>query len=207
MIKAIQLRKIVFFVSLFLIIFGFLYYKNFLFGNNISKNRNGEKNEDMLSRMQNYYAEATVTVNSNKTQNSYEVIQEVKDDYSTQEVKSGGAMEGVKIELNGNYLKVSNAKLNLEKVYEDYGNLLNNSLFLNSFVADYKNEVNDASCREEKEQMMLEVKLNKNQNTYIQYKTLYIDAKTGKPTKLEIKDNTKTETICIIYNNIELKRS
>lgn len=205
MIKAIKLRKIVFFVALFLIIFGILYYKNFLFGNNISKNRSKNQMEDILNGMEHYKAEVNVVVTSNKTQNSYEIRQEVNGDSSMQEVKTGDAIEGVKIELNGNQLKMTNSKLNLEKVYEDYYNLLNNSLFLNSFAADYRNEENDSNCFEENGELILEVKLNRNQNTYIKYKKLYVDSENGKPTKLEIKDDTKKETIRILYNNIEFK--
>lgn len=206
MIKAIKLKKIVIFIIIFCMFFGILYYKNFLFGNNISKNRNSNQIEDILNSIENYGAEINVTVSSNKTQNSYVINQEVDGDFSKQEVKKGQNIEGVKIELSQNNLKISNTKLNLEKVYKNYSNLLNHAMFLNSFVSDYKNEANDSNCFEENGELILEVKLNNNQNTYIQYKKLYVDSKTRKPTKLEIKDNTKKETICIVYNNIELKK-
>lgn len=204
MIKAIKLKKIVFFVVLFGTIFGILYYKFFLFGNNISKNRS-DKIEDILSHMENYCADVTVKVTSNKTENSYEMYQEVKNDWSMQEIKEGENVAGMKIELSGGNLKVSNTRLNLEKVYENYSNLMNNSLFLNCFANDFKNEQNETKCYEENGEKVAEVKLNSNQNTYIKYKKLYVDSKTMLPTKLEVKDNTKKETICIIYNNIELK--
>ncbi len=204
MIKVIKLKKIVFFVVLFGTIFGILYYKFFLFGNNISKNRS-DNIEDILSNMQNYCADITVKVTSNKTENSYEIYQEVKNDWSMQEIKEGEHIAGVKIELNGDNLKVSNSKLGLEKVYENYSNLVNNSLFLNAFAEDYKNEQNEVNSYNENGQKMIEIKLNTNQNTYIKYKKLYMDTKTMLPTKLEVKDNAKKETICIIYNNIELK--
>ncbi len=207
MIKAIKLKKIVIFVIIFCMIFGILYYKNFLFGNNISKNRSGNQMENVLDDMKSYHAQIKVTVTSNKTQNEYVMEQEVKDDYCMQEVKQAEAIEGVKIELNQNNLKISNTKLNLEKVYENYSNLLNHAMFLNSFVEDYRNEENTSNCFEENGAWIFEVNLNKNQNTYIKHKKLYVDYKTKKPTKLEIKDNTKKETICIVYNNIEFKRS
>lgn len=207
MIKAIKLKKIVIFVIIFCMIFGILYYKNFLFGNNISKNRSGNQMEQVLDDMKSYHAQINVTVTSNKTQNEYMMEQEVKDDYCMQEVKQAEAIEGVKIELSQNNLKISNTKLNLEKVYENYSNLLNHAMFLNSFVEDYRNEENISNCFEENGAWIFEVNLNKNQNTYIKYKKLYVDSKTKKPTKLEIKDNTKKETICIVYNNIEFKRN
>lgn len=203
MIKVVKLKKIVIFVIIFCMIFGILYYKNFLFGNNISKNRSGNKQENILNCMNHYKAEIEVIVTSNKTQNEYVIEQEVKDDYCMQEVKQGEHIEGVKIELNQNNLKISNTKLNLEKVYENYSNLLNHAMFLNSFAEDYRNEKNTSNCFEENGELIFEVKLNNNQNTYIKYKKLYVDSKTEKPTKLEIKDDTKKETICILYNNIE----
>ncbi len=205
MIKAIKLKKILIFGMIFLIFFGVLYYKIFLFGNNISKNRSASQTEDMLNAMKNYCAEVEVTVMSNKTQNSYAMRQEVDGDWSMQEVTKGENIEGVKIELNGSNLKVSNSRLNLEKVYENYQNLLNHVMFLNSFVADYENEKNTSSCYEENGELILEVNLNNHSNTYINHKKLYMDVKTGKPTKLEIKDNTQKETICILYNNVEFK--
>ncbi len=204
MIKVIKLKKIVFFVVLFGTIFGILYYKFFLFGNNIIKNRS-DNIENIFSNMQNYCADVTVKVLSNKTENSYVMYQEVANDWSMQEIKEGEDVAGVKIELNGDNLKVSNSKLNLEKVYQNYSNLLNNSLFLNTFANDYQNEQNEIKCYDENEEKIIEIKLNSNQNTYIKYKKLYVDSKTMLPTKLEIKDNTKKETICIVYNNIELK--
>ena len=205
MIKVIKLRKIVVFVIIFLTIFGILYYKNFLFGNNISKNRSDKKIEQMLNSMGNYCAETSVTFSSNKTQNEYVIYQEVNGDYSMQEVKKGENIEGVKIEQTGNNLKISNSKMNLEKVYENCDNFLNNAMFLNCFAEEYMNEENQSSYSEENGEIILEITLNSNQNTYIKYKKLYVDAKTIKQTKLEIKDNTKKETICINYNSVELK--
>lgn len=206
MIKAVKLKKIVIFVIIFCVIFVILYYKNFLFGNNIIKNRNANKMEDILGNMNNYEAEIEITVSSNKTQNKYVMQQVVNGDYSMQEVIEGDSIEGVKIERNQNNLKVSNTKLNLEKVYDNYQNLLDNSLFLNSFTADFVNEVNDSNYFEENGEMIFEVKLNSNQNTYIKYKKLYVNSQTKKPTKLEIKSHSQKETICILYNNIELKK-
>jgi len=203
MIKAIKLKKIVIFVIIFCIIFGILYYKKFLFGNNIIKNRS---EEDILNSFENYSAEINVTITSNKTTNEYTIYQEVNCDYSMQEILKGQNIEGLKIELNKNILKVSNSKLKLEKIYENYNNLLNNAMFLNSFSLDYKNEENETNYYKDNEEIVLEVKLNNNQNTYIKYKKLYLEEKTLKPKKLEMKDNTKKETICIIYNNVELKK-
>ena len=203
MIKVVNLRKIVVFVVIFVIFFIILYYKNFLFGNNISKNRVDKKIENILQNMNNYNAEIEVTVSSNKTENKYKMYQEVENNHSMQEI-SDGENEGMKIELNDGILKISNAKLNLEKVYENYEETLNNSLFLNSFANDYSDEENNSKSAEENDEIVLEVELKKNTNTYIKYKKLYLDKNTLNPKKLEVKGTTKKETICIIYNSVEL---
>lgn len=205
MIRVFRLRKIVIFVIIFVAIFGILYYKNFISGNNISKNRSDKKIEEIINSMGNYSAEINVTVLSNKTQNEYVIYQEVNGDYSMQEVKKGKNIEGLKLEQTGNNLKISNSKMNLEKVYENCENLMNNAMFLNSFAKDYKNEANEISFSDANGEIILEIKLNNSQNTYVKYKKLYLDAKTMEPIKLEIKDNTKKDTICIIYNSVDLK--
>ena len=201
MIKTIKLKSIIITICIFFIIFLIFYYKNFLFGNNIIKNRDRIENK-ILSNFQNYIAEIEVTVNSNKTSNSYIINQEVNDKYSMQEVKND---DNVKIELEGNTLKISNSKLNKEKVYENYSDLMNDNLFLDTFARDYKNEENDKEFYEKNNEIILEVQLNQSRNTYINKKILYVNRETLKPTKLEIKDNTNNETICIIYNNVEFK--
>lgn len=199
MIRVVKLKKIIFFVGMFLIIFAILYYKNYLFGNNINKNRI----ENILENMNNYKAEMKVTIKSNKTENSYLIKQEVNDNYSMQEVLDGENVKGLRIELNDGKLKISNTNLNLEKIYENYEDLLNNALFLNTFSADYKNTENTIKYIEKEDEIILEVELKKNQNTYIKHKKLYIDKKTKLPQKLEIKADSQRETICILYNNIE----
>ena len=39
---------------------------------------------------------------------------------------------------------------------------------------------------------------------YQKYKNLYIDIKTGNPTKLEVKDNNKDTVVYILYNKVKL---
>ena len=116
MFKVLKLKKIVVFVIIFCTIFVIFNYKNFLFGNNIFKNRSDRNIEDFLVQCNKYTADITVTVNSNKTQNSYEIHQEVRDNYSMQEITSGDNIKGIKIALNGENLKISNSNLKLEKV-------------------------------------------------------------------------------------------
>jgi len=202
MFRTIKLKKIIISTIIFFIIFIIFYYKNFIFGNNIIKNRSNEK--AILNEFKNYNAEIEVKITNNKTENLYKIYQEVNNNSSMQEIIEGEDIEGVRIELKQNNLKISNTKLGLEKNYKNYEGILNNSIFLNSFVNDYLNKKNSTNYFEENEQIIMEVKLNNTKNTYIKYKKLYIDKKTLKPIKMKIEDYTKKETISIIYNNVEL---
>ena len=210
MIKTVNLKqnlkKIVIFVIILLIIFCILYYKNFLFGNNIIKNRSEKEIEQILTNLQNYKAQIDVKVTSNKTTNYYQMYQEVKEDYSMQEIINGENISGVKIEIRQNNLKIKNSKLKLEKIYEDYKDIFNNAIFLNTFANEYQNPENISNYYEENSKIILEITLQNNPNTYIKYKKLYIDSQTLLPTKLEIKGNNKKETISIIYNSIEINQ-
>lgn len=198
------MKKILLIVGIFcLIIFLIFYYKIFINGNNISIKNKDKIIEYILNGVSEYEAELEVIVISNKTKNIYNIKQKVKENKSMQEVISPENIKGLIIEHESNNLKVSNTELNLEKIYKDYDVVLNNSLFLNCFIEDYKNNISKEY--EENEEIVLETKLNNNPNTYIKYKELHIDKKTGKPTKLEIKDHAKKTRICIIYNNIEIK--
>ena len=202
MFRTIKLKKIIISTIIFFIIFIIFYYKNFIFGNNIIKNRSNEK--AILNEFKNYNAEIEVKITNNKTENLYKIYQEVNNNSSMQEIIEGEDIEGVRIELKQNNLKISNTKLGLEKNYKNYEGILNNSIFLNSFVNDYLNKKNSTNYFEENEQIIMEVKVNNTKNTNIKYKKLYIDKKTLKPIKMKIEDYTKKETICIIYNNVEL---
>lgn len=210
MIKTVNLKqnlkKIVIFVIILLIIFCILYYKNFFIGNNIIKNRSEKEIEQILTNLQNYKAQIDVTVTSNKTTNYYQMYQEVKEDYSMQEIINGENISGVKIEIRQNNLKIKNSKLKLEKIYEDYKDIFNNAIFLNTFANEYQNQENISNYYEENSKIILEITLQNNPNTYIKYKKLYIDSQTLLPTKLEIKGNNKKETISIIYNSIEINQ-
>jgi len=91
----------------------------------------------------------------------------------------------------------------MEKIYENYECILNNSLFLNTFSSEFFN--NSSKIYEEDEKIVIEIKLPNNSNTYIKYKYLYLDAKSYEPQKLVIKDITQNPYISIIYKDIEIK--
>ena len=198
------MKKKMLIVGIFcLIIFFIFYYKNFINGNNISIKNKDKIVDYILNNISEYEAELEVTVISNKTENIYNIKQKVDGNKSIQEVINPDSIKGLIIELENSNLKVSNTELNLEKIYNNYDVVLNNSLFLNVFIEDYKNNISKEYKKNE--EIILETKLNNNSNTYIKYKELHIDTKTGKPIKLEIKDHAKNTRIRIIYNNIEIK--
>ena len=76
-----------------------------------------------------------------------------------------------------------------------------NNLWLNSFIEEYKTEKNKRIFNKD-ENIVMSIEIGG--NSKIKYKELYIDTKTGKPTKLLIQDNNKKSIIYILYNEIEL---
>ena len=173
---------ILFFVIILLIIFAICYYNTSNFGNNISVN-NENKVVDYILNINDYEAEIEVTVESNKTTNIYELKQCVSGDSSS-----------LKIEFKDKTLKVQNTELKLDKIYENYEPLVDNLLFLNTFIKCFKES--DSTTYMEGNFIVFEIP---------RVAKLYVDMKDSKPTKLEIKDNTKKNNICINYNSIEIK--
>lgn len=194
-------KKIVLiFAIICMLIFSFIYYIFSIFGNN--KNRSQEEIvESLLNRICNYEANITVEVNSNKNQNIYSMYQEVKNNDSKLIIQSPEEIKDLVIENKDNTLKISNARLNMERIYEDYEPIVNNNMFLNIFSKECLE--NDLNYYQTDEELILELKLNN--NTYTKYKELHYDLKLDVPTELIIKDNTKKTTIRIIYNDIKIK--
>lgn len=192
-----------FIVILCLIIFCFFYYKSGKNGNNISNKSQEEIIDYILNDVKEYEADVEVLVISNKTENTYKMKQKVNSEENTFEVYFPEEINGLKVSNFDNKLKISNSKIELNKIYENYQPLLNNMMFLNVFINDYKE--NDSVNYEENEKIVLQTDLKDNINTYIKSKELYIDKKTNKIEKLVIKDNTKKVRVCIKYNYIDIK--
>lgn len=195
-------KFLIIFVFICSIIFCIFYYIFSLSGNNINISQE-QIVEEALKEFNKYEANLEITVKSNKNENKYEVNQIVNNQYSKQEVMSPENLKNMIIELEENKLKILNSNLNMEKIYENYDYVLNNSLFLNTFANDYFN--NNSEIYEKDGKIVVEIKLSNNPNTYIKYKYLYLDAKSYVPEKLEIKDITKNPYISIIYNDIKIK--
>ena len=195
-------KFLIIFVFICSIIFCVFYYIFSVSGNNINISQE-QIVEEALKEFNNYEANLEITVKSNKNENKYQVNQIVNNEYSKQEMMSPENLKNMIIELEKNKLKILNSNLNMEKIYENYDYVLNNSLFLNTFANDYFN--NDSEIYEKYGKIIVEIKLSNNPNTYIKYKYLYLDAKSYVPEKLEIKDITKNPYISIIYNDIKIK--
>lgn len=194
-------KKIMFiFVLICITVFFIFYYIFSVLGNNKSRNQN-EIVDDILNNIKKYEANISVTVKSNKNESYYTMKQEVEGNNSKLIINTPENIKDMTIEINNNVLKITNTRINMEKIYNDYEFVLNNNLFLNTFIEDYKK--NDSKAYEQKDEIILETKLNN--NTYVKFKELHLDKITGIPKELIIKDNTKKTCISIIYNDIKIK--
>ena len=198
-------KKIMFiFVLICIIVFLIFYYIFCNLGNN--KNRNQEEIvEDIFKKLNNYEASIDVIVYSNKSENMYNMFQLVEGDNSKLIVKSPENVKDMTIELKNNKLKITNVKTNMEKIYDNYEAIFNNSLFLNSFIEDYKNNNNNSKIYEKDDEIIIEIDINNNSNTYATFKELHLNKENKWPKQLIVKDNTKKSKICIIYNDIKIK--
>lgn len=175
-------------------------YKNINIGNNNS-NKTLEEVEDYILNIHSFKATLEITIKSNKNTNKYIVSQTHSENEDIQEVIEPENIKGVRLIHKGNSLKVENTSLKLEKIYDNYPYIESNSLWLNSFISEYKtSEARKILKQDENIIMQTEIK----GDSKIKHKQLFLDTKTLKPTKLSIQDNNKNEIIYILYNKIEL---
>ena len=188
---------------IFIISVGFIFYKNSIKNLKIGNNKNSQEIVDYILNLSSYEAEVTVNITSNKNSNKYILKQKYqKDKEHIQEVIEPSNIAGVKIINDGKNLKIENSNLNLNEIIENYTNLENNNLDLSMFIDEYKNS-NESNYEEKDDEIIMKVK-NDKENIYVKEKILYINKKTYKPVKLEIKDNKQKEKIYILYNEVEI---
>ncbi len=203
-------RFLFIFALICITIFCIIYYIFLKFGNNNSKEKIVD---EILNSFNVYEADIKVTVYSNKNTNNYYMHQIVNHKVSRCIINEPEEINGLNIELNNGKLFIKNEKYNIEKVYENYSEVLNNSLFLNTFSDDcinngYKlkeSEENEVNNNENKDEIIIETILENNKNTYIKYKELYVDINNRIPKKLIIKDDKQKIYTSIIYNNVKIK--
>ena len=179
-------------------------YKNKNFGNNMS-NKNLEEIEKYILDISSYTAKMDVTVESNKNTNKYVMEQRYeKGKKSKQKILEPANIEGLEIIYEDNKLTINNAKNNLKTMYENYPNLMENCLWLNAFIEDYKTEKNEgnASIVEKNGKVIMATKTRNENNRYLYSKELHIDKEAGKIEKLVVQDINKKNLIYILYNEI-----
>jgi outer membrane lipoprotein-sorting protein len=183
-------------ISIFLI----CHYKNTKNGNTII-NKSEEEILNSILEMKSYNATLSITIETNKNKTQYKVKQTLENGKATQEVLEPENIAGVTTEYDGTNLKITNNKLNLETTFQNYQYIVENRLWLDSFIEEFNKNENTQITSEENE-IILEVK-NKD-NPYNIYKKLYIDKKTGKPTKMIVQDVNKKTLVYILYTEIEI---
>ena len=197
------LKKQIIIISIIVIFFTTFFYitksKKIKIGNNSS---NQEIIENILN-ISSYESIIEVEVNSNKNVNKYIIKQTyIATDMSEQEILEPDNIKGIKIIKAKNELKVENTNLNMTKIYNNYPYITNNCMDLNTFIEIYKQD-GKQEYEEKDNEIILETE-NK-ENPYTQYRTLYISKETGKPTKMEIKDNSKKTLIYILYKEVKFQ--
>ena len=152
-------------------------YKFLKKGNTINKSE-----EDIIENILNinsYKATLEIEVETNKNKNKYVVKQVLENGtLSRQEIIEPSNITGVVTEYDGKDLKIINNNLNLTTTFENYSYIVDNNLWLNSFVNDYKKYANSKVTQKDN-QIILELK-NEEANKYNIYKKLYIDKNTRK---------------------------
>ena len=176
---------------------------------NLLKNGNTKINkteEDIVQSILNinsYEAKLEIEIETNKNKTRYVVKQKLENgNISTQEVLEPTNVAGVVTQYDGTNLKIINNSLNLEKTFENYNYIVENRLWLDSFIEDYK-KYNNSKVSSKENQIILEVK-DEDSNKYNVYKKLYIDKNTGKPTKMLVQDINQKTLVYILYTEIEI---
>ena len=202
--KIIIITIIAIAIVIFVSIFFKINYKKINTGNNIL-NKTLDEVQEYICNINSYEATMEVTINSNKNTNKYKIKQAHDENEDIQEILEPENVKGIKFIYKNNTLQIINTNLNLTKIYNNYPYIESNNLWLDDFLEEYKqadNENKEATENDEEVVLKLEVQ---NEDSNIKYKELYLDKKTGNPTKLLIQDNNKNTVIYILYSEITIK--
>lgn len=200
-------RKVIwillFFIILLIIIFFFKFnYKKIKFGNNES-NKSVDQIKEYILNINSYKAILEVTIFSNKNTNKYILEQSYeKGIIEEQKVCKPENIEGTTIIYKDNTLEIKNSKLNLSKIYNDYPYLSDNVLFLNSFINDCNENLEQLKIYEENDDIVFE--LDVAMNKYLGKRLLYLEKGSGKPKKMIVQDDNNKDIIYILYNEIDI---
>lgn len=193
---------IIFFTIFFLIFYLIFNYKSLKNGNNNIRIKNEEDVNDYILNISNYEAKIEVIVKSNKNENKYIINQKCMDNYSYQEMEYENNKKII-IEHKDNKVIIRNTSLKLEKIYESWEFLIENNLFLTTFVENFK-ETDEKEILVNENYYVVNLKLKNISDKNVAYKSLYINKNNGKIEKLEIYDINKNRTIYILYKEITI---
>ena len=193
---------IIFFKIFFLIFYLIFNYKSLKNGNNNIRIKNEEDVNDYILNISNYEAKIEVIVKSNKNENKYIINQKCMNNYSYQEMEYENNKKII-IEHKDNKVIIRNTSLKLEKIYESWEFLIENNLFLTTFVENFK-ETDEKEILVNENYYVVNLKLKNISNKNVAYKSLYINKNNGKIEKLEIYDINKNRTIYILYKEITI---
>ena len=169
-------------------------------GNNIT-DKTLQEIESYILNISSYKAKIELCVESNKNSNKYIIEQKFsKPNICKQVVEEPKNVEGLTIKYDGTNLEISNSKLNLTTIYENYQYITENVLWLSDFSQNYQN--NNGSISEENGIIIMETKCNL--NSYVATEKLYIDRNANKIVKMIVEDENKKARIYITYKEIEI---
>ncbi len=198
--KKLIIILIIAFVIISISIFLILNYKKLKGGNTIV-NQSEENIINSILNIKEYSAKLDVTIETNKNKNKYVISQKIENGEATQEVLEPENIAGVITKYDGKDLKVINNKLNLETTFQNCQYIVENRLWLDSFIKEYK-ESENKKVNSNKKEIILEVK--NSGNVYNTLKKLYIDKQTGKPIKMEVEDINKKMLVYILYTEMTI---
>ena len=193
---------IIFFTIFFLIFYLIFNYKSLKNGNNNIRIKNEEDVNDYILNISNYEAKIEVIVKSNKNENKYIINQKCMDNYSYQEMEYENNKKIIIVHKD-NKVIIRNTSLKLEKIYESWEFLIENNLFLTTFVENFK-ETDEKEILVNENYYVVNLKLKNISDKNVAYKSLYINKNNGKIEKLEIYDINKNRTIYILYKEITI---
>ena len=179
--------------------------KNWNMGNTLN-NKTIQEIEEYILNISSYEAEIEVTVTSNKNENQYKMKQSYSSpNIEKQIVQEPSNLQGLETIYDGKDLTIRNTKLNLTTIYQDYPYLSNNSLWLHSFIEEYREAKNNGKTRllEEENKIIMELE-SQTSNQSVQYKKLVINKEENKIEQLLVQDKNQKNLVYILYNEIKI---
>ena len=155
--KKLIIILIIAFVIISISIFLILNYKKLKGGNTIV-NQSEENIINSILNIKAYSAKLDVTIETNKNKNKYVISQKIENGEATQEVLEPENIAGVITKYDGKDLKVINNKLNLETTFQNCQYIVENRLWLDSFIKEYKESENKKVNSNKKEIIFKEQK-------------------------------------------------